>query len=65
MVDSNGPICYNNSIMKQRKKTLPTSPQPRAHRMLFDKNLPFGPKKEQNLMLYKRHTKHRAQDLLG
>jgi hypothetical protein len=51
--------------MKQRKKTLHKSPQPRAHRVLFDQNLPFAPKKEQNLVLYKRHTKHKAQELLG
>ena len=37
------------------------SPQPRAHRVLFDRNLPFRPKIEQNRVLYKRHIKHPAQ----
>jgi hypothetical protein len=37
------------------------SPQPRAHRVLFDHNLPFRPKTEQNRVLYRRHIKHPAQ----
>jgi len=39
------------------------SPQPRAHRVLFDRNLPFHPRTEQNRVLYRRHIKHRAQSL--
>jgi len=39
------------------------SPQPRAHRVLFDRDLPFRPRTEKNQVLYKRHTKHRARSL--
>jgi hypothetical protein len=41
------------------------SPKPRAHYMLFDKNLPFRPKTEQNRVLYKRNIKHKGQELQG
>jgi hypothetical protein len=37
------------------------SPQPRAHRVLFDRNLPFRSRTEQNRVLYQRNIKHRAQ----
>ena len=37
------------------------SPQPRAHRVLFNRDLPFRPRTEQNHVLYQRNTKHRAQ----
>ena len=39
------------------------SPNPRAHRVLFDRDLPFRPQTEKNRVLYQRHTKHRAQTL--
>ena len=45
--------------MKTTKRT--RNPQPRAHRVLFDRDLPFRPKTEQNRVLYRRNTKHRAQ----
>ena len=48
--------------MKTPKSTC--NPKPRAHRVLFDRNLPFRPRTEQNRVLYQRHTKHRAQTLL-
>ena len=38
-----------------------SNPHPRAHRVLFDRNLPFRPRTEQNRVLYKRHIKHPAQ----
>jgi hypothetical protein len=31
----------------------------RAHSILFQRDLPFKPKKERVKVLYKRHTKHR------
>ena len=40
------------------------NPHPRAHRVLFDRDLPFRPRTEQNRVLYQRHTKHRARTLL-
>ena len=39
--------------------------QPRAHRVLFDRDLPFRPRTEQNRVLFKRNIKHRAKILLG
>jgi len=48
-------------MMKTPKRT--SNPQPRAHRVLFDRDLPFRPQTEQNRVLYRRHTKHRAQSL--
>jgi hypothetical protein len=45
--------------MKVPKRT--RNPQPRAHRVLFDRDLPFRPQTEQNKVSYKRNTKHRAQ----
>ena len=41
------------------------NPQPRAHRVLFDRDLPFRPKTQQNQVLYKRNIKHKGQDLQG
>ena len=46
-------------MMKTSKRT--SNPQPRAHRVLFDRDLPFRPRTEQNRVLYRRRTKHRAQ----
>ena len=48
-------------MMKTPNRT--RTPQPRAHRVLFDRDLPFRPRTEQSRMLYQRHTKHRAQTL--
>jgi len=47
--------------MKTPKRT--SNPQPRAHRVLFDRDLPFRSRTEQNRVLYKRRIKHRAQSL--
>ena len=46
-------------MMNTPKRT--SNPQPRAHRILFDRNLPFRPRTEQNRVLYRRNIKHRAQ----
>lgn len=51
--------------MKATNKRQIKSPQPRAHYILWNRELPFGPKTAQNKLLYKRHSKHRAQDLAG
>ena len=48
-------------MMKTPNRT--RNPQPRAHRVLFDRDLPFCPRTEKNRVLYQRHTKHRAQTL--
>ena len=40
------------------------APKERRHQALFDRDLPFRPRTEQNRVLYQRHTKHRAQTLL-
>jgi len=45
--------------MKTTNRT--RTPHPRAHRVLFDRDLPFRPQTEQNRVLYQRHTKHRAR----
>jgi len=45
--------------MKASKPT--QNPQPRAHRVLFDRELPFRPRIEQSRVLYQRNTKHRAK----
>ena len=46
-------------MMKTPKRT--RNPRPRAHRVLFDRDLPFRPKTHQNRVLYCRKTKHRSQ----
>lgn len=35
------------------------APKPRAHRALFDRELPFRPKVEKSSKLYQRQPKHR------
>jgi hypothetical protein len=35
----------------------------RAHSILFERELPFKPKKEVSKVLYKRNTKHRNQHI--
>jgi hypothetical protein len=47
--------------MNKTKTPQQKSPEPRVHRMLFDRNLPFRGRKEQSTMLYQRNTKHRAK----
>ncbi len=41
-----------------------TRPQPptRAHRVLWDRDLPFRAKAERNRVAYQRRPKHRAQN---
>lgn len=41
-----------------------TQPQPptRAHRVLWDRDLPFRAKTERNRVAYQRRPKHRAQN---
>lgn len=51
--------------MKKAQQLPVRNPQPRVHFVLWNKDLPFRPKTQQNRVLYKRHTKHRAQDLAG
>jgi hypothetical protein len=36
----------------------------RAHRVLFDKELPFHPRREQSRKQYQRHPKNRNQELV-
>ena len=36
----------------------------RAHRVLFDKELPFRPRREQSRKQYQRHPKNRNQELV-
>lgn len=36
--------------------------KPRAHRALFDDNLPFKGRREEPRTTYKRHSKHKGRD---
>jgi hypothetical protein len=47
--------------MKKAKKVLVL--KHRAHSILFERELPFKPKKEISKVLYKRNTKHRNQHI--
>ena len=54
--------------MNKTKTTQQKSPEPRVHRVLFDRDLPFRARSERNAMLYQRNTKHRtksAHDLVS
>jgi stalled ribosome alternative rescue factor ArfA len=47
---------------KQGFSMLIAAPKQRAHRALFDKNLPFQPKVEKSRKAYTRQAKHRNQE---
>lgn len=51
--------------MKKVQKQPTRNPKPRVHYVLWNRELPFAPKTQQNRVLYKRHSKHRAQDTVG
>jgi hypothetical protein len=40
-----------------------TAPRPRRHRELFDRDLPFQPRRQTPKVVYRRRAKHRAQEL--
>ena len=45
--------------MKREVISFTTQVKPRAHRVLFDNDLPFKPKVVKSKMLYKRQQKHK------
>lgn len=51
--------------MKKPAKEQNPNPKPRVHYILWNRELPFAPKTQQNQVLYKRHSKHRARDFAG
>jgi len=61
LVDSKGCFAYNYYIMKKVKKLQVL--KHRAHSILWARDLPFKPKTEVSQVLYKRHTKHRNQQV--
>lgn len=50
-------------MIKRQTITVKLPSSTRAHRVLWDRDLPFRPKTERNRVLYSRNTKHRAQKL--
>ena len=55
---------YETSLkMENRKIKIPVNrnPNPRAHRVLFDEDSPFRPKKVKSQLQYQRKPKHRNQ----
>lgn len=48
-----------SNIMKSQRR--PQKPKTRAHRVLFDRDLPFQPKRIELKTRYQRHAKHRNQ----
>ena len=48
--------------MNKQKKTQP-KPQVRAHRVLWDRDLPFRARTEPSATQYQLHSKHRNRDL--
>jgi hypothetical protein len=61
LVDQKITFCYNYYTMKKAKKVLVL--KHRAHSILFERELPFRPKKEVSRVLYKRNTKHRNKHI--
>ena len=52
-----------NSEEQEMAQTKPKSQRStRAHRVLWDRELPFRARTERNRMAYQRRSKHRAQD---
>lgn len=52
---------YNKLIMKPVSFVI-EQPRQRRHQMLFDRDLPFRGRREQNKTVYRRRPKHPSRD---